>query len=146
MSLLTELRVVDALLATTKPVELAPNFTFAVMAEVRTAPARAKRGAPVWGVVSVYLAATWIVLASLFFAGARAPWIAAAAASVRSGIGNAFAAIAGTMHGIGPAGPMVVAVVCAVLIVDAILAAVVLTFYRTLRPRLAARLSGSEAP
>ena len=35
---LTELRVVDALLATTAPVELAPNFTFAVMAEARTAP------------------------------------------------------------------------------------------------------------
>ncbi|MGA7570105.1 MAG: zf-HC2 domain-containing protein, partial [Candidatus Aquilonibacter sp.] len=35
-SLLTELRVVDALLATTAPMELAPNFTFAVMAEARS--------------------------------------------------------------------------------------------------------------
>ena len=145
-ALLTELRVVDGLLATTKSVELAPNFTFVVMADVRALPARAKRKAPLWAVVSGYLAATWLVLATLYLAGARAPWIAAAGASLRSAAGNSFAAIAGAMHGIGPAGPMIVAIVCAVLIVDALLAAAVLTFYRTLRPRLAAHLSGTEAP
>lgn len=145
-ALLTELRVVDALLATTKSVELAPNFTFAVMAEVRSAPAHAKRTTPLWGVVSIYVGAAWLVLATWFFAGARAPWIAAAGASVRAVLVNTFAAIAGTVHGIGPAGPMVVAIVCAVLIVDAMLAAAVLTFYRTLHPRLAAHLSGTEIP
>src|ERR1700752_4100334 len=60
-SLLTELRVVDALLATTRPVELAPNFTFAVMAETRATPMHAAPRFPLWGALSAYIVAAWLL-------------------------------------------------------------------------------------
>ncbi len=143
--LLAELRVVDALLATTAPHELAPNFTFAVMAEVRNAPAVAHRPAPVWGVLALYLCATWIALCAFAMIAGRAPWLAALWSALRGGATNAFEAIAGAAHGVAPAGPMVVAVVCVALFLDAMLAAAIITYYRAIRPRLAERLARTEA-
>ena len=64
---LEELRVVDALLATTRPAELPPNFTFAVLAEARDLKAprqRAWRRPVLLGVT--YLIAAWtLVLGTL---------------------------------------------------------------------------------
>jgi hypothetical protein len=143
--LLTELRVVDALLATTSPRELAPNFTFAVMAEVRNTPKHAHRSTPVWGALALYLGAAWVALCAFAFIAGRAPWLAALWSATRNGAANAFAAIAGAAHGVAPAGPTVVAIVCVVLLLDAMLALAIFTYYRTILPRLAERLARSEA-
>ena len=47
-ALLEELRVIDALLLTARPVDPAPNFTFRVMAELNSFPAPRVRRAPIW--------------------------------------------------------------------------------------------------
>ncbi|HVA29069.1 MAG TPA: zf-HC2 domain-containing protein [Candidatus Baltobacteraceae bacterium] len=144
-ALLTELRVVDGLLATTTATELPPNFTFAVMAEVRNAPARAPRKTPLWGALAFYLTAAWIALSTFVIVAGRAPWLGGVGNALRDSLANAVAAIAGAAHGVAPAGPLVVALVGAVLVLDAMLAAVIITYYRAIHPRLAARLATTEA-
>ena len=65
-SVLEELRVVDALLLAPRQVELAPNFTFATMAEARAlAPATPYR-APVGAYVVSYLAGAWMLVGAAF--------------------------------------------------------------------------------
>lgn len=68
-SVLEELRVVDGLLNTPREVLLAPNFTFATMAETRALRAPAYYQPPVRAYVVSYLAATWLIaVAALLFA------------------------------------------------------------------------------
>jgi anti-sigma factor RsiW len=125
--LLMELRVVDALLATTKSVELAPNFTFAVMAEVRTAPIAATRALSVWAVLAFYVIAAWIVFAALHFGfGARFPHIDLGAAAAT------LTATWAVVKPIFPATPFVVGI----LVVDGLLLATALFLYRAAHRRL----------
>ncbi|MFN2461542.1 MAG: zf-HC2 domain-containing protein [Candidatus Velthaea sp.] len=63
---LEELRVVDALLLTPRDVKLAPNFTFATMAEVRALPQPRPHRAPVLAYLVCYLTATWLLIAAAF--------------------------------------------------------------------------------
>jgi len=68
-----ELRVIDALLLTPRALEPAPNFTFKVMAEVRSLPAPAHHHVPALPVIAAYLAFAWTAIALFFtFAGAAA--------------------------------------------------------------------------
>jgi hypothetical protein len=144
-SLLTELRVVDALLATTSVPDLAPNFTFVVMAELRNTPALARpHSTPLWRVLALYLTIAWIAVSAFVVIAGRAPWLAAFGMSLREGLGNAFSAIAGAAHGIAPAGPLVVAFVSVVLVLDAMLATIIITYYRAVHPRLAEHLASTE--
>ncbi len=145
--LLGELRVVDALLATTKAAELAPNFTFAVMAEVRGAAVPQARSLSLWAVLSFYVVAAWIGLTGLVLAsGGHPAWLGTAFGSLRAGFANTTAALAGAAQGVGPAAPFVVGIVAGVLALDVLLAALFIVLYRTVRPRLAARLARSESP
>jgi hypothetical protein len=64
--LLEELRVVDALLLEPRTVRLAPNFTFATMAEVRALPAPHARRAPVLAFIVSYLVAAWLLVGAVF--------------------------------------------------------------------------------
>jgi anti-sigma factor RsiW len=145
-SLVTELRVVDALLSTTKPVELAPNFTFAVMAEARATPIHPKRSLPVWGALALYVVAAWIAVSGIYAAlGGRLPYVGAMRDAFATAGTQTVAAIAGTAQGFEPATPFVVGVVFGVLLVDALLVIGTIYFYRAARSRLAAQPQPSEA-
>lgn len=132
-SLLAELRVVDALLATTRPVELAPNFTFAVMAEARTTPVHAARRFPLWAALGGYVGIAWVV--------ATACWIAFGAnlGAVRAALGSAFAQMQATLgivvHSFGSSTPLLVGGGVTILALDALVAAGALYLYRAARAR-----------
>jgi anti-sigma factor RsiW len=146
-ALLAELRVVDALLAMTPIVELAPNFTFAVMAEVRATPMTAPRRLSIWALLTFYVVSAWIVVTAGSFAfGPSLRGVPFAVASVGNSISHGAAAIAGVAHAFGPATPLALAIGITVLLVDLALVAGILFFYRSVRPRLAAHLANSEAP
>jgi anti-sigma factor RsiW len=145
-ALLAELRVVDALLATSPVVELPPNFTFAVMAEVRTTPMATSRRVSIWALLTFYVISAWIaVTAGSFAFGSSLRGLPSLAASVGSSISHGVAALAGVAHVFGPATPVVIAIGVTILLLDVALVAATLFFYRSVRPRLAAHLANSEA-
>ncbi|HZZ63998.1 MAG TPA: zf-HC2 domain-containing protein [Candidatus Baltobacteraceae bacterium] len=148
-ALLDELKVVDALLLTSRAADLQPNFTFAVMAEIQALPAPRAREHAVWGFLVLYSAAVWMatVIGMVVTGTSPAAAIAFTAALLaRAGIaGNAFAA------GVTPAFthtlPGLAAFGFAVFVVDLAIAAAFAFIYFVLRPRLAAQLvSVPEVP
>lgn len=144
-NLLTELRVIDALLATTREAELAPNFTFAVMAETRTIARVAPRRVRLWLIGALYLTLAWVLLGVAALAGGgRIAWAAALWGAARAQSADAFAALSGAAHGLGSSAPITIGIVVAVLAIDIVLALGAIYFHRTLRPRLAAQLSPRE--
>ncbi len=137
-SVIAELRVVDALLATTVKQELPPNFTFAVMAQARGLPAPSAARGSLWTMFGLYLVATWIGLsAGLWAFGARA---SLATLSLRQAIAHAIGALSGAAHAFAPATPLVVGGMVTILAVDCVLIFGVIVFYTHVRPRLAAHL------
>ena len=145
-SLVTELRVVDALLATTPAPDLAPNFTFAVMAEVRSAQVPQQRTHSIWAVLTFYLIAAWLACGAGFMVfGERIAGVASVTGSLRTGLAHSIGAVSGTAHALGPATPAVVGFVTGILALDVMLIAAIVLFHRTIRPRLSARLAHSEA-
>ena len=143
-SLLGEVRVIDALLATTKPIELPPNFTFAVMADARTMQIHALRRFPLWGALAGYLVAAWAVVTALYVTfGPRNAFVdslRAPAASAAANIGTTLAVF--THSFFGPSTPVVLGGVVTVLAVDVLLAVALLTLYRA---HHRARIQRSEA-
>lgn len=145
-SLLTELRVVDALLATTATVELAPNFTFAVMAEARAMPVHAHRKLSLWAVLTFYVIGAWIALSGVYaFLGGRIPYLASTGRTLANAGSQGLAALSATAQSISPATPLVLGSVIGVLLLDALLVIGAIALYRTARARLAAHLDRSEA-
>lgn len=145
-TLMQELRVIDALLATTQPVELPPNFSFAVMAEVRGITVHQPRRVPIWALVFVYLVGAWTVIAGSYaIFGTRAPLVANSAGALLSVAREGLATISGIAHDLGASSPLVVASVFAVLLIDAMLAGCLIFYRRSIHPRLAAALNRSEA-
>jgi anti-sigma factor RsiW len=140
--LLSELRVVDALISTTQPVTLAPNFTFAVMAEVRGIPqTQPRRIVPLaWAVL--YTIVAWIAAGGAYVAfGPRAPWLVQSASAIGHTAREAVATTGGIVHGVAGLS-LLVPSVAAVLVFDALLVVGAIFFYRAVRPLLAR----SEAP
>jgi anti-sigma factor RsiW len=139
--LLTELRVVDALLATTKPAGVAPSFTFAVMADARSIQLLPARPPMVWAWLSFYLVAAWLVASgALAVFHYRLPMLFAELISARESLVQFFAATGAASHAVAPITPVAVAVVTIALLMDAMLAAVIIFFHRSVRPRVAERL------
>lgn len=146
--LLTELKVVDGMLATTPASELPLNFTFAVMAEVRylrVPPPR--RRAPLWAAIAAYVLAAWCLAGLAFYyygsPNAKAPilqWLHGTSATWL-GAGNA---VASAWHPDGISAWLLAAAFAIVLIADALALAAILVFYRRLRPQLVAQISTSE--
>lgn len=135
-SLLGEVRVIDALLATTKPIDLAPNFTFAVMAEARTLPIRTSRRPALWALLATYVAAAWIVVTGCYLAfGPHDARVDAARTAIAQTIVHTGFALSALTHGFGPAAPLVVGGVVTVLAVDLVLALFALFLYRAIRSR-----------
>jgi anti-sigma factor RsiW len=132
-ALLSELRVVDALLATTRAVELAPNFTFAVMAEARTTSVLARRRFPLWAVLGGYVAIAWAVAMVCYVVlGSNVAGIRTAIFAAGS---QAQTALTVLTHSFGSSTPLLVAGVVTVLAVDAVLAAGAFYLYRAARLR-----------
>lgn len=145
-SLVAELRVVDALLATTPAVDLPPNFTFAVMADVRSAPAPKARMQSVWAALTFYLIAAWLAAGAGFaLFGHRLNVLTLPIAAARDAIAHSVSAVAGPAHALGPATPAIVGIVSGVLALDVMLIAAIVFFHQTIRPRLSERLARSEA-
>jgi anti-sigma factor RsiW len=142
-ALLRELRSVDGLLLGAKQPELPPNFTFAVMAEVRGMPAVRPRRIPAWAALSSYLVCAWVaVVAVIAVRGGRLPEIASALGTLQHlGV---WRALGNAIHAIAPATPLVAAGVAGVLLLDAALFIALFIFYRSVRPRLAEHLATVE--
>jgi anti-sigma factor RsiW len=143
-ALLNELRSVDGLLLGAKQPELPPNFTFALMAEVRSQPAVRRRRVPAWAMLLAYLACAWFTgVAAIAIYRGRWPNPAAELASLQNA--SAWRAMANVLHAFAPATPLVAGTVALVLALDVALFAAVFVFYRSLRPRFAAQIAPAPA-
>ncbi len=109
--ILDELRVVDALLASPREVELPENFTFASMAEVRSMPKPhvSHAPAPIVAYLVSFLVAAWLLIGASFVFGGPVMRVAgetALALSIEAwrtlgAIGHAGLRAAGDLGGLG---------------------------------------------
>ena len=141
-ALLDEVKVVDALLFTTKVPDLPHNFTFAVMAEVQSMPAVRASSHRVWSFLAIYSAAAWVAaILALAFTGTSPQAVLGLAATALTGIaGQIGGALAGAPH---PT-PALATFGFGVLALDAVLAALVGVLYFGVRPRLASAIAFSR--
>ena len=138
---LDELRVVDALLAGPRQVELPPNFTFATMAEVRSLPRPHVSSAPVLAYLVSYLVAAWLLIGAGFLLAASAMGAFGVTALDTS------APLVHTFGAIGSAGARVAgdfgsltAFLGAAIVLDVAVALALVVGFAVVRPRLAERL------
>ncbi len=142
--LLDEVKVIDALLFTTKVPELPNNFTFAVMAETLSMPAPKPHKHRLWSFVTLYLTAAWIAALAVFAVSGAS--LQKVGAEVAAGFGNLAQSFSGGAAGIAHGAPVLATFGVGVLSVDLTLAAAGAAIYFLIRPRLAAHLaSASEA-
>jgi len=136
-ALLEELKVIDALLATTTTPSLPENFTFAVMAHARSMPIPERRLMPVWMAVGAYLLAVWSLAGGWFLLRGIGAIAAAQHALAPFGAGLLALANAGANagHALAPNPIAVGAIVTGVLLLDVLALAALLSFYRNVRPR-----------
>lgn len=141
--LLEELRAVDGLLATTSVEELPENFTFAVMAEVRTQPAPRARQHPVWSFLILYSAAAWVAAVSaMVLTGTPPATVLGTLSGGLARIGVLSSGVAGNVsHSFAHLTPTLAAFGAGVLAIDFGLACAFALLYFVVRPRLAARLA-----
>ncbi|MGP6158870.1 MAG: anti-sigma factor family protein [Vulcanimicrobiaceae bacterium] len=139
-SLLDELRVIDGMLLTTRPVDPEPNFTFRVMTELNAFPAPRARRAPMLGVVAAYLVFSWLLIGGFFFfAGAYAKEAMAVVAGSLGRFGTAFGGLStATSHLFGGATFSVTAAMSAILLIDLLVAVLAIGLHGALRARLSA--------
>jgi anti-sigma factor RsiW len=140
-ALLGELRVVDALLATTRPPGVAANFTAAVVSATRETPRHSKRRTPLGIALLLYLGVAW---ALAFFAVSRSNDVAALASSPLTIGARDLAAVDAVVRALAPATPVAAAAVTAVLLIDVLLIVVSFYGYRRVRPILSLYLSRDE--
>lgn len=142
-TLLEEARVVDGLLATASPVQPAANFTYAVMAEVRSLPIPYAHRTNVWLLLGGYIAVAWLIIAGwLQLAG-----IGVGGALLQAGSGAAHTTAGlrtlaeAVQHAFGNTTPTVAALGIGLLLLDLAAGAALFAFYTLVRPRLAAELA-----
>lgn len=142
-ALLDELRVVDGLLETSRVPHLPENFTFAVMAEVRTLPAPRARQHPLWSFLVLYSAAAWVAaVMAMALTGTAPSTVAAAIGGWLSRLGSIAGSLAaGFSPGLSHVVPPLAAFGAGVLLIDAAIAGAFAVLYFVVRPRLAARLA-----
>ena len=142
-ALLEELKVIDGLLATTRVEQLPENFTFAIMAEVRTMPAPRVRQHPFWSFLALYSAAAWVAaVVAMILTGTSPGTVLGAISSglARAGVvSSTFSA--SVSHGLSHVVPTLAAFGAGVLAVDAAVAGAFALLYFVIRPRVAARLA-----
>jgi len=136
-SLLEEFRVIDALLLAPRQLEPQPNFTFKVMAEVRSLPRpHAHRSAPL-PILAAYVVFAWVAIGTfLVFGGAAARAMLAALGAAFGHAGASAAALAlAVQHLFGRQAFDITAAMGAVLGLDLLFAAVAAVLYTALRAR-----------
>ncbi len=135
-ALLEELRCIDALLLMPRQVEPTPNFTYQVMADVRSVPPPVVARTPTQRVVIAYLVFAWAIIGAwLVFGGGSARDALASGASALAGYGGGFGALAdATTQLFGNATSGVSALMTIIIAVDFV-AAVVLAFAYAARGR-----------
>ena len=141
--LLHETRVLDALLDTMRIEDpLAINFTFAVMAEIRTVtPVRVSRIRP-WLHALSFLVAFWLLAGGWFLTiGSHDPSTLIAVRTILATLGTAAGTLLAPIRAISGIAPFALAGGVMILFFDAVLLAGLVYFYRYVRPRLHARLS-----
>ncbi len=123
-ALVDELKVIDAMLATTPSSEPATDFTHAVMAGIRPMPVPRKPKHPAARFVALYVAVAWAVgILWLALSGTtlRTVWLALSGVALQAGA--AFdALIAGGTHALGTSTASLAAFGVTVLAIDAALA------------------------
>ncbi len=138
---LEELRVVDALLAAPREVQLPGNFTFAAMAEVRSLPRPHVSSAPVVAYVVSYLTAAWLLIGAGFLLASTAMRTFGETALDASAelthtfgiVGRAGAHLLGDFGSLGT-------LFGAVILLDVAVATALVVAFTVVRPRLAERL------
>jgi len=138
---LDELRVVDALLASPRAVELPENFTFATMAEARSMPRPHVSRAPVVAYLVSYLAAAWLLVGAAFvLAGSTMRAVGEtsldASAQLLRTLGALVHAGSRVAGDVGSLGTML----GGAILLDVTLVAALVVGFRFVRPRLAERL------
>lgn len=138
---LEELRVVDALLVTPRQIELAPNFTFATMAEVRALPPPRPYRAPLRAYLVSYLVAAWLLTGAAMLLApqtmhALAGTLLDTARSIADALGGLGAVIARLF---GRGGNALTAALGALLGLDVLLASGIAFALKYVRPRLPER-------
>lgn len=138
---LEELRVVDALLASPRTIELPENFTFATMAEVRSLPQPHVSPAPMYAYLVSYLVAAWLLIGAGFLLAGNVMRAAGETALDVSGqLARAFGSLghagAGLVGDFGPLGT----VIGTAIVLDVSVVVMLIVAFRVVRPRLAERL------
>jgi anti-sigma factor RsiW len=139
--LLEELRVVDALLAAPRTVELPENFTFATMAEIRSLPRPHASPAPVLAYLVSYLVAGWLLIGAAFVLAGSAMRafgetlldVSREIARAIGSVGHAGARLVGDFGALGT-------FVGAAIVLDIVVAAALIVGFVVVRPRLLSRL------
>lgn len=144
---LRELRAIDGLLITAPRVEPAANFTFAVMAEVRSVPAPAAPRSRALTFVAIYVLGSWLAAAA-WIAGGRPSAHAAQALliALAHSLHAAVASLSAASHALGRYPEAIFFVFGALAALDAVAAILVVLVYTSIRPRLVAQLSRSSEP
>ncbi|MGC8486108.1 MAG: anti-sigma factor family protein [Candidatus Baltobacteraceae bacterium] len=143
---LDELKVIDALLATTAPVEIAPNFTYAVMAELRTLPQPRAFRFSHWALLTIYTVGAWIALVAFWiFAHASATaTLTSASSNAVTATSSTFAALAVGMHALAPYAPFAAVAVLLIVAIDAAFFGAIVFYQRRIRPRVLAAIAIRE--
>ncbi len=130
-------RNVDALLETGRPAELPHDFTQALMGRVAAMPVPVRRVPPVWRIAAIYLGCAWL----LFGAIAGTVRLPVPGASSIPALLSGVRAVELGARSLWPVAPLAITAGVALLIVDALLLAAIVLFYRTVHPRVAATLA-----
>lgn len=143
---LDELKVIDALLATTAPVELAPNFTYAVMAELRTIPQPRAFRLSHWAMLTFYTIGAWIALVAfwLFARASATATLASASNNALTATSSTFAALGAGMHALAPYAPFTVIAAALVVAIDAAFFGALFFYQRRIRPHVLATIAIRE--
>ncbi len=137
-ALLHELRVVDALLSTTRPPKVAADFTASVVSATRVAPPKAPRRLPILAVLLLYVCVAWALAA---IAATRWHELAGLAAAFVAASQRDLAALGAVARALAPATPLAAATVTGVLLLDLLLLGAIFYGYRRVRPMLAVYLA-----
>lgn len=141
--LLDEVKAVDGLLFTTQVPELPENFSFAVMAEVRSMPAPRARQHPLWSFLAIYSAAAWVAaVLAMLLTGTRPSAVVAAVSTGLGRLGLLSSAVSSSAsHGLSHLTPTLAAFGAGVLFIDVAIGCAFALLYFVIRPRVAARLA-----
>jgi anti-sigma factor RsiW len=136
-ALLQELRVVDALLTTARPLTVAAGFTASVVSATRATHPKIPRRVPLAGALLLYLGIAWMLVA---LAALRPHDVARFTEALFALVQQDLAALGAAVRALAPATPVAAAAVTGVLLLDLLLLWGLFYGYRRMRPIIALHL------